>query len=150
MTRRHPAWVEQLLSAEDLEAIRAAIAVAERQTAAEIRVHVERRAVGDVLAHARAVFHALAMHRTGHRAGVLLYLAVDDRRFAIVGDQGVHARVGSRLWDSVRDRLQRELRAGRMREGMLEAIGELGRVLAEHYPRRASDPPESSDLVSSG
>jgi uncharacterized membrane protein len=150
MASRHPAWVEKLLSAEDLEAIRAAIAAAERKTAADIRVHVERRAVGDVLAHARGVFHALGMHRTGHRAGVLLYLAVDDRRFAIVGDQGVHARAGSRLWDSVRDQLQRELRAGRMREGVLEAIGELGRVLSEHYPRRANDPPAPADPVSDG
>ena len=84
MVERHPDWVERHFSPDDLEAIRAAVAAAERQTAGEIRVHLERRAVGDVLAHARRVFHALGMHRTRHRANVLLYLAVDDRKFAIV------------------------------------------------------------------
>lgn len=150
MVERHPDWVERYFSPDDLEAIRAAVAAAERQTAGEIRVHLERRAVGDVLAHARRVFHALGMHRTRHRASVLLYLAVDDRKFAIVGDDGVHARVGYRLWDSVRDELQRELRAGRTRDGVIATVAEIGRALAAHFPPRPDETNELPDAVSAG
>jgi uncharacterized membrane protein len=150
MVERHPDWVERHFSSDDLDAIRAAVAAAERQTAGEIRVHLERRAVGDVLAHARRVFHALGMHRTRHRANVLLYLAVDDRKFAIVGDHGVHARVGYHLWDSVRDELQRELRAGRMRDGVIAAVAEIGRALGAHFPPRPDETNELPDAVSTG
>jgi uncharacterized membrane protein len=147
MAESHPDWVERHFAPADLEAIRAAVAAAERQTAAEIRVHLERRAVGDVLAHARRVFHALGMHRTRHRASVLLYLAVDDRKFAIVGDDGIHAQVGYRLWDSVRDVLQRELRAGRMRDGVTAAVAEIGRALGAHFPPRPDDPKDPAQAV---
>jgi uncharacterized membrane protein len=78
---------------------------------------------------------------------VLLYLAVDDRKFAIVGDDGIHARVGYRLWDSVRDVLQRELRAGRMRDGVTAAVAEIGRALGAHFPPRPDDPKDPAQAV---
>jgi uncharacterized membrane protein len=87
------------------------------------------------------------MHRTRHRASVLLYLAVEDRKFAIVGDDGIHARVGYHLWDSVRDVLQRELRAGRMRDGVTAAVAEIGRALGEHFPPRPDDPKDPAPAV---
>jgi TPM domain len=71
----------------------------------EIRVHLERRAPrqrdrrpGDVIKRARDVFHHLGLHRTGERHAVLIYLALEDRRLAIVGDQGIHGRVGDAYW----------------------------------------------------
>jgi uncharacterized membrane protein len=145
---RHPDWVTRLFSHEDLDAIAAAVAAVERLTSGQIRVHLERRCVGDPLAHARTVFQSLGMHRTRHRNAVLLYLAVDDRRFAIVGDDGIHARVGYDFWDSVRDVLQRDLRAGRLRDGIIDAVAEIGRVLGRHFPDRPDDRNELSDTVS--
>lgn len=145
----HPDWVHRLLSSEDLEAVAAAVRAAEGRTAGQIRVHLERRCVGDPLAHARRVFHHLGLHRTPHRASVLLYLAVDDRKFATVGDDGIHARVGSRFWDSVRDVLQRELRTGRVREGLVAAVGEIGRVLGTHFPPAGAEPGPPGAEVSS-
>ncbi len=145
---QHPEWVQRTFSHADLDAITAAVAAAERRTSGQIRVHLEQRCVGDPLAHARRVFQSLSMHRTRHRAAVLLYLAVDDRRFAVVGDDGIHAHVGYGFWDSVRDVLQRELRAGRMREGVIDAVAEIGRVLGRHFPDRPDGRNELSDPVS--
>ena len=144
----HPEWVRRVFSHEDLDAIAAAVAAAERRTSGQIRVHLEQRCVGDPLAHARRVFQSLGIHRTRHRAGVLLCLAVDDRKFAIVGDDGIHAHVGYHFWDSVRDVLQQELRAGRLREGVIAAVAEIGRVLGSHFPDRPDDENELSDSVS--
>jgi uncharacterized membrane protein YgcG len=144
----HPEWVTRLLSDEDLDAIAAAVAAAERRTSAQVRVHLERRCVGDPIAHATHVFHRLGMHRTRHRNGVLLFLSLGDRKFAIVGDHAIHDRVGHGFWDSVRDVLQAELRAGRMREGITAAVAEIGRALGAHFPDRPDDTNELPDRVS--
>jgi uncharacterized membrane protein len=143
----HPEWVTRHLSNDDLEAIATAVGAAERRTSGQIRVHVEERCVGDPIAQARRIFLRLGMERTRHRNAVLLYLAVGDRKFAIVGDQGIHARVGQGFWDAIRDDLQRNLRAGRAREGITTAVAEIGRRLGTHFPDRPDDVNELSDAV---
>jgi len=150
-----PAWARRFLSEDDLDATARAIAEAERGTSGEIRVHLERRMprtlLGrrrDPLARARAVFARLGMHRTRERHGVLVYLAVLDRRFAVVGDEGIHDRVGAAHWEAVRDRMAERLRAEAPREALVAAVGELGRALAAHFPRRPDDSNELPDQVS--
>lgn len=152
---RPPRWTRRFLGDADFDAIAQAIAEAESRTSAEIRVHLERRVprrlfrrTPDALARARHVFRQLGMHRTAERNGVLIYVAVGDRRLAIVGDEGIHGRVGDRHWHGVRDRMVERLHAGAARDAILGAIGELGRALAEHYPRRRGDVNELGDDVS--
>jgi uncharacterized membrane protein len=148
----HPRWVQRVFSAGDLQAVAGAIAAAERGTSAEIRVHLEhrlpRRAGGDALARARRVFEDLGMHGTAQRNGVLVYLALADHRLAVVGDDGIHARVGDGYWTRLRDLLVARLREGRAREALVEAIVEVGRVLGQHFPRGPDDVNELSDEVS--
>jgi uncharacterized membrane protein len=143
-----PEWVRRHLSDEDLSVIATAVSGAERLTSGQVRVHVEERCVGDPIAQARRVFLRLGLDRTRHRNAVLLYLALGDHKFAIVGDQGIHARVGQGFWDSIRDDLQRDLRAGRMREGVTTAVAEIGKRLGAHFPDRPDDVNELSDTVS--
>ena len=152
---RPPKWTRRFLGDADFDAIAHAIAEAESRTSAEIRVHLERRVprrlfrrTPDALTRARVVFRQLGMHRTAERNGVLIYVAVGDRRLAVAGDEGIHGRVGDRHWHGVRDRMVERLRAGAARDAILEAIGELGRALAEHYPRRRGDVNELGDEVS--
>jgi uncharacterized membrane protein len=144
----HPNWVTRHLSNQDLESIATAVGEAERRTSGQIRVHIEERCIGDPIAQARQVFLRLGMQRTRHRNAVLVYLAMGDHRFAIVGDEGIHARVGQGFWDTVRDGLQRDLRAGRLREGVTTAVTEIGRRLGTHFPDRPDDTNELSDAVS--
>ena len=154
---RHPRWARRVLSDADLDAIVAAVREAERGASAEVRVHIERRIAhglrrrtSDPMERARQVFAALGMHRTRHRSGVLIYLALEDRKLAIVGDEGVHARVGDDYWTSVRDRMVDRLRAGAVRGAVVGAVTEVGATLARLFPRRPDDVDELSDDVSLG
>jgi uncharacterized membrane protein len=152
---KHPRWTRSLFSAGDFAAIAAAVTAAEAATSAEIRVHLERRlpaALGaggaDALARAREVFAHLGMHRTALRHGVLIYLALEDHQLAIVGDEGIHARVGDDYWAGLRDLMVERLRRQEPRAALVEAIRGLGASLALHFPRRPDDTNELSDRVS--
>jgi uncharacterized membrane protein len=139
---RHPRWTRRLFTEADLDAVTQAIVEAERATSAEIQVHLERRVHAphrDPLRRARDVFADLGMHRAAQHHGVLIYLAVEDHKLAIVGDQAIHARVGDRYWEAVRDGMVRHLREGRPRDALLGAVADVARVLAEHFPRRPGD-----------
>jgi uncharacterized membrane protein len=145
---RHPRWVRAFASAADLEAVAAAVAQAEAGTAAEIRVHLAHRCAGEAMTQAVAVFERLGMHRTALRAGVLVYVAVADHKLAVIGDAGIHARVGQAYWEGLVARVIGHLREGRRRDGLVEAIREIGTALAIHFPRRPDDRNELSDRVS--
>ncbi len=153
----HPRWARRLFSRADLDAIVAAVRAAEDRTAAEIRVHIERRvapgrrrATSDALARARDVFVALRMHQTALRGGVLIYVALEDRKLAIVGDEGIHARVDPGYWEAIRDRMVTRLREGAARDAVVQAVGDVGAVLAREFPRRPDDVDELPDDVSLG
>jgi uncharacterized membrane protein len=146
---RPPRWLRRTLGQDDLESVRQAIALAEASTSGEIRVHIERRLAGsDALSRARQVFTDLGMHRTRDRNGVLIYLAVADHHLAIVGDEGIHARVGDGYWNGLRDLMVERLREGRARDALGEAVAEVGRTLRAQFPRRPDDTNELSDQVS--
>ena len=151
---RHPPWARRLFSEADLAAIADAVARAETATSAEIRVHLERRVHrwpgqrADALRRARKVFAHLGMHLTAERHGVLIYLAIEDRQLAVVGDEGIHRRVGDTYWEAVRDVMIAKLREGRALDAVLAGIAAVGGVLADHFPRRPDDRNELSDQVS--
>jgi uncharacterized membrane protein len=147
----HPAWTHTVFSDADLDAIAAVVRRAEATTTAELRVHLEQNVPKgrEPLGRAQEVFRRLRMHRTRERNGVLIYLAVADRKLAIVGDAGIHARVGDAYWASIRDLMVSHLRARAARDAIVRAVEDLGRVLAEHFPRRPGDDPnELADEVS--
>lgn len=125
-----------------------AIALAEKGTSAEIRLFLERDVrdpQGDPYARARTVFARLGMHATRAHNGVLVYLAVRSRRFAIVGDEQLHRRVGEDFWAGVRDRMAADFAAGRFVEGLEAGIATLGASLAGHFPPVADDANELPD-----
>jgi uncharacterized membrane protein len=121
----------------------AAIAAAERRTSGEIRVFVSRRRLGrdDVLRRAEARFQKLGMTATAARNGVLIYLLPHDRKFAIVGDSGIHSKCGDAFWAEIAAGLRERLARGDFTEGVTEAIARAGEALAEHFPARAGDEP---------
>jgi uncharacterized membrane protein len=152
-----PRWAKGVLTDADLDAIVTAVREAEQRTSAEIRVHVEPRVVHgrrpgvtDALERARRVFAELGMHRTAQRSGVLVYLAIEDHKLAVVGDEGIHAHVGDDYWNGVRDRMVERLRAGAMRAALIGAVTEVGVTLARFFPRRPDDVDELPDDISLG
>jgi uncharacterized membrane protein len=144
----HPRWVRKFMSDADLEAMRRAITKAETGTSAEIRVHLDHRCPGDPLAQAVAVFERLGMHKTAEHHGVLIYVAVSDRKLAVIGDRGIHERVGEAYWQRLVAAVMSDFREKHPRDGFIHAISELGDVLRQHFPRRPDDVDELSNEVS--
>ena len=116
--------------------ITAAITDAERLSSGQIRVFVTHHAVDDVLGSARERFATLGMEKTAARNAVLVFLAPESRKFAVVGDQGIHERCGGDdYWQKVVGETMRpRLRESRYTEAIVAAIGEVGKVLAQHFP----------------
>ena len=147
---RHPRWVRRFMSEADLDAVARAVAEAEAGTAGEIRVHLDARCAGDPMARAVELFERLGMTRTRLRNGVLIYLAIGDRKLAVIGDAGVHARVSPDYWQGLRETLVRHFREGRPRDGLVAAVRDVGATLRHHFPRAPDDRNELSDEVSLG
>ena len=147
---RHPKWVTEFLSEEDLAAIARAVAQAEGGTSAEIRVHLDHVCEDEPLRRAIRIFERLGMHRTASRNGVLVYVSVKDHKLAVIGDAGIHERVGGAYWQELVDAVRGHLRQQRSREGLVHVIVELGGALGRHFPRRPDDRNELSDEVSLG
>jgi uncharacterized membrane protein len=150
MAEAPPRWLLRVLDPSALEAIRQAIAAAEVDTSGEIRVHLEPLCPEDPLGRARVVFIALGMHRTAGRNGVLIYVSIEDRKLAVVGDVGVDALVPSTFWTRLCANLATHLRAGRSAEGLVTAVREAGEALRAGFPRAPDDRNELPDDISAG
>lgn len=135
-------------TAEQQENIRQAILNAELDTSGEIRVHIENTCQGEVLHRAQAVFTKLGMEKTESRNGVLIYLAVKNRKFAIIGDSGIHEKVTEAFWDSVKHKMLNHFRESRFTEGLTEAITDTGRQLKKYFPHQPDDKNELPDEIS--
>ena len=136
------------MSDADLAALVQAVTEAEQMTSAEIRVHLDHRCQGDALARAVKLFERLDMHRTRLRNGVLIYVAVEDRKLAVIGDTGIHEHVGGTFWQRLVAATLDHLRQARPRDGLVEAVRDVGAVLRVHFPRDPEDRNELSDEVS--
>jgi uncharacterized membrane protein len=128
--------------------ILASVGEAEKATSGEIKVHIETSCTEDVLDRASWVFKKLGMHKTAERNGVLFYLAVSDRKFAIIGDAGINAKVPAGFWDEVSQLLQKNFREGKFTEGLSEGIVLAGKQLKTHFPHSKDDVNELSDEIS--
>lgn len=140
-----------LLDAEQ-QAVIAAIGTAERRTSGEIRVHLERHCRGgDPLARGRQVFERLGLTATAARNGVLVYFAVVDRQFAVLGDEGIDRTVPAGFWDEVVAGMAQRFRAGDFAGGLVWGIEQVGERLAAVFPPRgATDVNELPDEISQG
>jgi len=136
-----------LFSDQDRLQIKNAIAGAELLTSGEIRVYIEDECKGEVLDRAAFVFEELAMHKTEERNGVLIYLATDYKKFAIIGDVGIHTKVGDDFWKSIKEKMVANFKAGKLAEGLTVAISETGVALSKYFPRKANDKNELSDEI---
>jgi uncharacterized membrane protein len=135
---------------EQKQAIQKAIASAELNTSGEIRLHVDSKCKGDSLDAAVETFDKLKMHKTALRNGVLFYLAVDDKKFAIVGDKGINDTVPKGFWDEVRDTMLAHFKNQEFAEGLCKGIEMAGVKLKTHFPLQKDDTNELSNDVSFG
>lgn len=137
-------------SKEEEQQIQQAIKNAELDTSGEIRIHIENKCPGDVMDQSAYVFKKLEMHKTRLRNGVLIYLAIKNRKFAIIGDQGINAVVSENFWDDIKQNMLNHFRDGEFTNGLTEAIREAGKALQDHFPYKKDDVNELSDDISFG
>jgi uncharacterized membrane protein len=135
-------------SKEQQAQILSSVKEAELETSGEIRVHIETSLKGDVLDRAAWLFKKMGMDKTAERNGVLFYLAVSDRKFAIIGDVGINAKVPAGFWDNISEVLKKNFKEGKFTEGLAVGIIMAGDQLKTHFPHRLDDINELPDEIS--
>ncbi|HTN19059.1 MAG TPA: TPM domain-containing protein [Pelobium sp.] len=135
------------LSDKEQDIIKQSIEWAEQATSGEIRVCVESKC--DIDAYERAVecFYDLKMDATKLRNGVLIYVALDDKKFAIIGDNGINTLVGADFWDSTKTLMLEQFKTGHIAEGISLGIIEAGKQLKRYFPYSSDDVNELPDDI---
>ena len=138
------------LTEEFQQEIIKAIEYAELETSGEIRVHIEDKCNGEVLDRAAYIFKELDMHKTALRNGVLFYLSIKDKKFAVLGDAGINSNVPSDFWNEVKDVVVKNFKEERFTEGLCEGIQLAGLKLKEFFPYQSNDNNELKNEISFG
>lgn len=125
-----------------------AIRQAEKNTSGEIKVHIENRCKGDVEQRSLFIFNHLKLNETKSRNGVLIYLAIKDRKFAILGDEGIDKVVEADFWDDVKDLMLSFFKEGHFAEGLEQGIQRCGEKLKTYFPYQSDDINEIPDDIS--
>ena len=141
---------KKLINETQQKAIQAAIAEAELNTSGEIRVHIDAKCAVNPMEKAIQVFEKLKMHETAQRNGVLFYVAMIDKKLAILGDKGINAVVPENFWDAIRDGMISAFKKGEFSEGLIEGIVTAGQQLKSAFPLLQNDENELSNDVTFG
>ena len=142
---------KDFLSQLDHDRIVSTIRAAEANTSGQIRVYIQRGELdGEALVEARAKFKRLGMEQTNERNGILIFVAPRARKFAVIGDNGIHARCGAEFWDHLVVSMREHFLNSNFTNGLIEAIEEAGRVLARHFPKKTSLKNELPDEIVEG
>ncbi|MDB5228228.1 MAG: hypothetical protein JWN78_2421 [Bacteroidota bacterium] len=128
------ASAKDFFSENDKDAIVKAIRKVELSTSGEIRVHVDEKCEEDVYEKAIKVFHFLKMEKTPFRNAVLIYIALKDRKFAIVGDEAIHNKVDDAFWKDISEQLRADFKKGDYGYGVNRAIETIGETLFKYFP----------------
>ena len=142
--------VEAFLTKEEEQEIISAIRVAEKNTSGEIRVHIEASTEKNHDERALEVFHLLKMNNTKDENAVLIYVAVNDKKFVVYGDKGINNVVPKDFWNSTKDVMQNHFKKGDFKQGIVDGILKAGEELQEHFPWQIDDENELSNEISKG
>jgi len=135
----------------DKEKILQSIAAAEQQTSGEIRVSVSPFFWGNVRKVADKAFGRLGMQATSERNGILFFIVPARRKFAVIGDRGIHEKVGQEFWEKLVAAMAEDFKRGDFSAGLQKGIAQAGRSLAEHFPYQGEkDVNELSDDIDFG
>ena len=141
----------EFLSKLEHDRIIEAIRGAESKTSGEIRVLIQRgKLQSDPVVAAQRKFHRLGMHKTRERNAVLIFVAPRAHKFAVVGDKAIHEKCGDEFWQRVVDGMRVHFMKEKFSQALKEAISEVGKVLATHFPRTSAKANELSDEIAEG
>ncbi|MGI6479293.1 MAG: TPM domain-containing protein [Salinivirgaceae bacterium] len=142
---------KDFFTTEQKQQIVDAIGEAELNTSGEIRVHIDTKCkTKNPIDRAVQIFNKLEMHKTDLQNGVLIYLSVLDRKFAIIGDEGIDKKVPDDFWNNTKNLMIDHFKKGEMVIGLTEGIKLAGLQLKEFFPYQADDVDELPDKISFG
>ena len=141
---------EDFLTAEEEQEIVTAITIAEKNTSGEIRVHIENSSKKPPLERAKEVFLSLEMDKTEAKNGVLFYIGVADKSFAIIGDQGIDNKVEADFWNVTKDTVISHFKNQKYKDGLVAGILSAGERLKTYFPYQENDSNELSNEISKG
>ena len=142
--------VEDFLTKKQEQNLIEAIKIAEKDTSGEIRVHIEKTLNKPAMERAQEVFYFLKMDKTQQRNGVLIYIAVESKKFAILGDEGINNLVPDDFWNTEKELILVHFKKGEFAKGIELAIKEVGKKLVEFFPYQSNDSNELLDDISKG
>jgi uncharacterized membrane protein len=139
---------KEFLSKVEHDRIVHAIREAESKTSGEIRVYVQRgKLSGDPLTAAQKKFHQLGMHKTREQNAVLIFVAPRAHKFAVVGDKAIHEKCGDEFWQRIVEGMRAHFQNEKFSHALIEAIKEIGKLLAAHFPKRTANTNELPDEI---
>lgn len=141
---------EDFLTPEEEQEIVQAITIAETNTSGEIRVHIEEHSEKQPLERAQEVFLTLNMQQTKARNGVLFYVCVADKKFAIIGDEGINNVVANDFWDGTKNVVIENFKVGNYKKGLVDGILKAGEQLKHFFPYQSDDIDELPNEISKG
>lgn len=142
--------VEDFLTKTEEAEVVEAIRLAEKNTSGEIRVHIEKENSIAPFERAVEVFNELKMYDTKDRNGVIIYIAVKSRKFAIFGDKGINEKVAADFWDSTKDIMLAHFKNVNNKQALVEGIQSAGEQLKTHFPFQENDTNELTNEISKG
>ncbi len=139
---------KKFFSKEEEDRIVAAIRSAEQKTSGEIRLHLTGSLKKPILEEAAATFEKLGMAKTDQKNGVLIFLTLSDRQFAVIGDTAIHEKVGEDFWHKVRRSMEDHFKQNAFASGIEHGIATISEELTRHFPRSTEDRNELCDDLS--
>lgn len=128
------ASAKHFLMEAEKNSIVAAIRKAELHSSGEIRVHIDDRCDNDAYDRAVKVFQHLDMDKKIFRNAVLIYIAVKDRKFSVIGDEALHEKVGKDFWKNITEQLHNDFQMNNIGTGICNAIDTIGVALLKYFP----------------
>src|SRR5438477_8000195 len=139
---------KEFLSKLEHDRIVEAIREAESKTSGQIRVFIQRgKSDVDPLIAAQKKFHRLGMHKTPERNAILIFVAPRAHKFAVLGDRGIHEKCGEDYWQRIVDLMRDHFRSERFTDAIVDAVVDIGEVLARHFPKTFDDANELPDQI---
>jgi uncharacterized membrane protein len=139
---------KEFLSKLEHDRIVHAIREGESKTAGEIRVYVQRGKLNaDPLIVAQKKFQQLQMHKTAEHNAVLIFVAPREHKFAVVGDRAIHEKCGDEFWQRIVEGMRTHFQNEKFSHALVEAIQEISKLLAAHFPKTLGNKNELPDDV---
>ena len=143
MIMKHREFLNKIQDEEIVAAIRAA----EAKTSGQIRVFISHKKTEDPVVAAQRIFEKIGMTKTSERNGVLIFVAPQSQKFAVIGDTGVHQLCGESFWQEVAHEMTGHFRRSEFTQGIIHGIQKAGALLAKHFPRKSTDTNQLPDRV---